>query len=773
MSASLRGMRETIRLLHVEDLASDAELIWRELRQAGLSFEPVRVEEEAAFLDKLASFDPDVVLSDYSLPHFNGMRALELAREHAPDVPVIIVTGSQNEDTAVACMRAGAADYVIKEYLARLPAAIDSALRHREMESLRREAEQRFALFMRFLPARAYILDTEGRYVFVNETLEELFGTPAENIVGKTISDFVDASSARAAEEHNALVLTTGTAQLFEETIAIDRVERDYLSSKFPIVLHDGRRFLGGTSIDVTERKRATEAVRKSEHEFRSLAENLPDIIARFDRQHRHLYVNRQSPTGLARDTFLGRTHAELAFPPPLVQLFESAIDRTFETNEVTELEFALDTPIGLRHFEARFVPETAAGIAQTVLSVARDVTERLRNEAALRESEQQLVQAQKMEAVGRLAGGVAHDFNNILMAILLQGKVLLKLAGENDQMVKRVEEIVKAGQRAASLTKQLLAFSRHDPVSPKILSLPALVRNLRDMLRHLVSEDVALRFGLDPDCSNVYGDPVQVEQVIMNLVINARDAMPRGGAIVINVRNSTPAEADPAGGITGAPYVVLSVTDTGTGMDSATVQRIFEPFFTTKGKDKGTGLGLSIVYGIVTQAGGLIRVTSEPGKGSTFNMFIPAVKGDADRPAAADHHATNSDLRGTETILLVEDDPLVRRLISATLQASGYTVLEASDGAEALDVARTASLIHLLLTDVVMPTVNGVEVARAIAESRPIVRVIMMSGYAEDVLASYGLAASDAVLLHKPFTEDRLLSVVRNALGPLGAHSP
>jgi two-component system cell cycle sensor histidine kinase/response regulator CckA len=885
-------MSETIRLLHVEDVASDAELIWRELRRAGLVFEPVRVDEEGTFLDRLRSLEPDIILSDYSLPHFNGMRALELAREHAPDVPVIIVTGSQNEETAVACMRAGAADYVIKEYLARLPSAIDSALRHRKLDRLRHEAEQRFALFMRFLPARAYILDGEGRYVFANERLEKLFGTPVADIVGKTLSDFAEPSSARAAEQNNALVLARGVPQLFEETIVIGGVERNYLSSKFPIILHDGSRLLGGTSIDVTEMKRAAEAVRKSEREFRSLAENLPDMIARFDRQRRHLYVNRhvESTTGVACGAFLGRTHAELAFPPALVQLFESAIDRTFETNEVTQIEFAVDTPTGLRYFESSIAPETVDGIAQSALSVARDVTEqqrrtalirklsqaieyspavvmitsldgtieyvnprftavtgytaeeaiganprllksgqmprdvyrelwstivaggewrgellnrkksgellwefasisairddsglttnfvavkediteRKRNEAALRESEQQLLQAQKMEAVGRLAGGVAHDFNNILMAIMLQGNALVRLAAGNERMVKRVEEILKAGQRAATLTKQLLAFSRNDEASPKVLSPQAVVHNLRDMLQRLVSEDVAVTFELDRKCSNVYADGGQLEQVVMNLVINARDAMPRGGEIRVEVRNATPAEVDNAGGVSGTPYAILSVNDTGVGMDSVTVQRIFEPFFTTKPKDKGTGLGLSIVYGIVTRAGGLIRVISEPGRGTTFNVFMPTVDHDADRSAVVESQATETDLRGTETILLVEDDVMVRRLLSATLEANGYTVLQASDGAEALEVARKASAIDILLTDVVMPTVNGVEVARAIAASRPSVRVILMSGYADDVLTSYGLDASDAVLLHKPFTEDRLLTAVRSALGPV-----
>lgn len=758
-----------IRLLHVEDVARDAELIWRELSRSGLSFEPVRVEEEEAFLDKLASFRPDIVLSDYSLPRFNGERALALAIEHAPDIPVIIVTGSQNEETAVACMRAGAADYVIKEQLVRLPSAVESALRHSRGERLQRDAEQRFALFMRFLPARSYILDDEGRYVFANEKMEELFGTSAANIIGKSPHDFIDEKSAQAAEEHNALVLATGLAQMFEETIVVNGVEHTYLSSKFPLGLRDGKRFLGGTSIDITERKRAAESVRKSELEFRSLAENLPNLIARFDRLGRYTYVNRhvESTTGKERGDFLGLTNDEIGFPAPFTQLWESAIHRTLETNEVTQLEFDFETHAGHRQFEASFLPETVDGTAVTALVVGRDITERKRNEKALRESEQQLVQAQKMEAVGRLAGGVAHDFNNLLMAIMLQGKILQKLAGDNEEMLKRVDQIMSAGERAASLTKQLLAFSRNDPSNAQVLAPHAVVSNMRGMLERIVTEDVTLEYELDPGCETVRMDPSRLEQVVMNLVINARDAMPRGGHLRIRVHNATDAEALSAGEVPRTPYVLLSIADTGFGMDSATVQRIFEPFFTTKPKDKGTGLGLSIVYGIVTGAGGAIRVASEPGNGSTFNVFLPAAGALADQADERIPSNAEQPHRGTETILLVEDDPLVRDLLSASLRENGYTVLQAGDGAEAMEVARNAAAIDLLLTDVVMPSTNGVEVAQALAESRSSMHVILMSGYADDALSPYGFDASNAVLLHKPFTGARLLSAVRSVLGP------
>jgi nitrogen-specific signal transduction histidine kinase len=400
-------------------------------------------------------------------------------------------------------------------------------------------------------------------------------------------------------------------------------------------------------------------------------------------------------------------------------------------------------------------------------VAVKEDITERKRSEAALHESERQLVQAQKMEAVGWLAGGIAHDFNNVLMGIMLQGKILLRLSGGNVEMTKRVDEILKAGQRAATLTKQLLAFSRNDPARPKILSLRALIRNLREMLERIATEDVSLVFDLEQDCANVQVDPGRLEQVLMNLVINARDATPWAGIITIRCHGAADAEVEAAGGVHGTAYVVLSVSDTGVGMDAAIVQRIFEPFFTTKPKEKGTGLGLSIVYGIVAAARGFIHVTSEPGNGSTFSVFLPAVGAPVDQPAEGARETVVQDVHGTETVLLVEDDPLVRNLLLSTLEENGYAVLQAGDGAEALEVAAKAARIDLLLTDVVIPLVNGVEVARYLAASRPDMHVILMSGYADAALSPYGIDASDAVLLHKPFTEERLLTAVRRVLGP------
>ncbi|MFZ2491881.1 MAG: response regulator [Thermoanaerobaculia bacterium] len=639
-------MSDTIRLLHVEDVADDAELIWRELSRAGMSIEARRVEKEISFLGELHSFRPDIVISDYSLPEFDGMRALKLAREHAPAVPVIIVTGSQNEEVAVECMRAGAADYVIKEHLARLPAAIGSALAHRRLERERTALIRRLSQAVESSPAAVIITSPDGTIEYVNRRFTLDTGYPAEEASGRN-----------------------------------------------PRMLKSGQ-----TPPEV----------------YRELWDTL-------------------SAGGEWRGELLNRKKSG--------ELYWA----------VASISAILDE----------------AGQATGYVGVTQDITESKRSEAALHESQQQLVQAQKMEAVGRLAGGIAHDFNNILMAVLLQGKVLSVLAAGNEPLLRRVEAIMDAGQRAAALTRQLLAFSRPDPVKAEILSAAAVVRDFREMLLRLVTEDVILDLDLDLEVSNIYGDRGQLEQVLMNLVVNARDAMPQGGHIRIVVRDAPSEEVTSAGGDGGVPHVLLAVIDDGAGMDTGTLQRIFDPFFTTKPKDKGTGLGLSIVYGLVTRAGGLIRVASEPGRGSTFHVLLPASEprnplqvSPVDQPAIVD-------LRGTETILVVEDDPLVRHLVSTTLKTNGYSVLQARDGSEALEVARTSPAIDLLLSDVVMPTINGVEVARTLAGSRPAMRVVLMSGYAQDTLDSYGVNAPEKVTLHKPFTEDRLLTVVRGALGP------
>ena len=397
---------------------------------------------------------------------------------------------------------------------------------------------------------------------------------------------------------------------------------------------------------------------------------------------------------------------------------------------------------------------------------------ERARTEGVLRETEAQLRQAQKMEAVGRLAGGMAHDFNNLLTVIRGYSELFLGRLGPTDAMRKDMEEVKKAADRASGLTRQLLAFSRRQFIAAKVLDLNALVANMDGMLRRLIGEDlVELSAELDSSTGAIKADPGQVEQVIMNLVVNARDAMPKGGRLTIETRNVTIGEEVrlDAVGVAPGSYVLLAVRDSGHGMDAETRSHLFEPFFTTKEKGKGTGLGLSTVYGIVKQSGGNITVESAPGRGTTFRIYFPRIEQEV--PGSTGAVEAIDPARGRETILLVEDEPAVRGLVQETLRLHGYTVLEARHGIEALlSSAKYVGPIHLLLTDVVMPQMSGPEVAEKILTIRPEIKVLYMSGYPDHPVFEQGGVSRQTGFLPKPFSPHGLAQKVREVLDGMKA---
>ncbi len=406
----------------------------------------------------------------------------------------------------------------------------------------------------------------------------------------------------------------------------------------------------------------------------------------------------------------------------------------------------------------------------QAVANVLAAAIQRQRAEEALRRSEEQLRQAQKMEAVGRLAGGIAHDFNNILTAIAGYSELLLGRIGEAGQLRKDVEGIRKAAERAAALTRQLLAFSRRQVLQPKVLDLNAVVAGMAPMLRRLIGENIELITVTAERPGLVKADPGLLEQVILNLAVNARDAMPQGGTLRIETAHADPADADAprAGADCAGPCVVLAVSDTGCGMDAEVRSHLFEPFFTTKEVGQGTGLGLSTVYGIVEQSGGRIRVTSEVGRGSTFRIYFPGVAEPDAAPAPAE--APAGPAAGAETVLLVEDDEIVRALAREALERAGYTVLEARDGREALAIAeRHRGPIHLLLTDVVMPGMSGPEVAGRLTAARAGLKVLFMSGYTDNAIGQRGVLDPGTALLPKPFTPAQLTRKLREVLDAPG----
>lgn len=476
----------------------------------------------------------------------------------------------------------------------------------------------------------------------------------------------------------------------------------------------------------------------------------------------RYLYINEAAcaQARKAPEELLGRTMME-CYPgidetAMFAELRECMAERTHSR---MENEFVY--PDGsVATFELRFVP-----VPEGVCVLSLDISEQKRSARELAKLEQQLRQAQKLEAVGRLAGGVAHDFNNLLSVILSYSGLLLDDLSEGQTMHAEIEEIDRAGQRARQLTRQLLAFSRQRVAEPRVIDPAQVISGMHGMLTRLLGAGVELAVLSRAPVGTIRVDPGSVEQVLLNLVVNARDAMPEGGKLTVETRNVDldAGYADTHFDVKPGRYVMIAVTDAGEGMDAETQSRMFEPFFTTKDVSKGTGLGLSTVYGLVKQNGGHIWVYSEVGSGTTFKIYFPRVD-------AGVHHESSqppaSTRNGNETILLVEDDDQVRGAACAILRRSGYRVLEAANGGEALLASEThAANIHLLLTDVVLPRMNGRDLATRLAVVRPEMKVLYMSGYSEDAVMQHGILESDVAYLQKPLTPDGILCRVREVL--------
>lgn len=516
-----------------------------------------------------------------------------------------------------------------------------------------------------------------------------------------------------------------------------------------------------GTVQDITAPKQAEAALAESEKRYRLLAEHVTDVIWTMDLQMNLTFVSPslQWLTGYDAGECLGFS-LEQMLTPASQELARNKLQEMLareadfrDTGRSVTLELEL-----LRQDGSTVWAEVNASLLRDdqerpvgLLGVTRDISARRKLEA-------QLQQAQKMEVVGRLAGGVAHDFNNLLTAILGYSEILLANLDVRDSTHQDAMEIKKAGERAALLTRQLLAFSRRQVLQPKSLQLNLVVENLAKMLKPLIGEDIGLEIISGPNLGRVMVDPGQIEQVILNLTVNARDAMPRGGKLTIQTANVTLDEAYTQGHaeVQSGRYVLLAVTDTGCGMDTATRSHIFEPFFTTKELGKGTGLGLSMVYGIVRQSNGHIWVYSEPGQGSTFKIYLPRVAAKAE--AALPVRVAEATPQGHETILLVEDDDGVRQIAGRILRRSGYQVLEAREGGQALQICREhRGDIHLVLTDLVMPGINGRDLVLRLASLRPGIKVIFMSGYAEDYAFEQDGLDTGLGFIQKPFEAQAL----------------
>jgi two-component system cell cycle sensor histidine kinase/response regulator CckA len=631
---------QALRALLIEDSELDAELLLIELKRAGYQVTSRRVDS-AATLRQALEQDWDIVLSDYSLPGFGGLEALELLKASGKEIPAVIVSGTIGEETAVKALHSGASDFLIKGKLGRLGPAIERS-RHehqiraaqKKAERALRESEERYRRIVETTHEGVWLLDSAARTIFVNERGAALLGYASSELGGVSLLDFVH--------------------------------------------------------------ERSRSAVR--------------DLLSQGSRMPGQLEV-------------------------------------CFVRSDGKELWLLLDATL-----------EAADQQAAGTLVMGFDISQRKR-------LEEQLRQSQKMEAIGSLAGGIAHDFNNLLSVILGYGEMVLGELRPGEPLRADVEELYRASERARELTKQLLAFSRRQLLTPSTLDLNSVLLAMEPMLRRLLREDVELSLLTDPNLGRVFADAIQIEQIVMNLVVNARDAITGVGQVTIETSNIE-LDADYAAahhGVTPGQYVMFAVTDTGMGMPEAVQEHIFEPFFTTKSREQGTGLGLSTVFGIVKQTGGYIWVYSEVGSGTTFKIYLPRTERRVESARPTPQPVT---LDGTETILVVEDQEQVRRLLRTILRRHGYNVLEAPNAGDALLICeRFPATIHLLLTDVVMPRMSGRELAERLAPLRPEMAVLYVSGYTENSIVHHGVLDAGIAFVQKPITSDALARKVRQVL--------
>lgn len=633
--------------------------------------------------------------------------------------------------------------------------------RRKHAEQALRASERRYRLLFEKNLAGICRTTPEGRILECNEAFARMLGYDSSaELLTVNINALYQTPADRAALIDRLLEQKTITQQ----EVCFRRKDGGpvWILTNMNLVETDepGEFTIIGTTFDISERKRSREELRVSQQRFAAFMRHLPGVAFMKNREGRYVFYNEaaQGLFHLDPADFLGKTDHEV-WPADYADRFVANDEAVIRSKALVEAVEAVPHRQGVHHwliYKFPIVDENDE--VQFIGGMGIDITER-------RQLEDQLRQSQKMEAVGRLAGGVAHDFNNLLTVISGYGDMIMRGLTPEDPLLGCIEEVLKAASRATSLTNQLLAFSRRQVIQPKILDLNILVANMDRMLRRVIGEHIELETVLMPGLGSVKADAGQLEQVIMNLAVNARDAMPEGGKLYIRTGNvDVPHSSRLHADVRPGSYVRLTVADTGQGMDAEIMIHLFEPFYTSKATGKGTGLGLSTVYGIVKQSGGEIVVESEPGSGATFHIYLPRIIGvtDAAHPAKTVPAAR----AGTETILLVEDEPGVRQLVRDMLYRLGYTILEAGSGAEALRIfEQHHGVIDLLLTDVIMPQMSGRDLAQRLRSVQPSLKVLYMSGYTDDMLAHHGVLEPNVFLLPKPFAPDELGAKLREVL--------
>ena len=775
---ALWNMSAPLRVLVIEDSIADAELNLYELGRAGFHCRPHIVTTREEFLAQFPRFPYDIVLADYNLPAWSGMEAFSAMRQAGREVPFILVTGLLGEEVAVESIRQGVTDCVLKDNLAHLPIVVIRALEEKSLRDARafmvealRQSEANSLFLFTNNPLPMWVFERKSLQILqVNNAALRHYGYERMAFLQMIVSDLHppdEIPKLLAAFQGDPALVQGGQWHHRMKNGTVIDVEMflhqmDYSGSSAALVV----------ALDITERKRTEDERQK----FFTLVENCRDFIAVSDLRGNMEYVN---PAG--RD-LLGIASADAVKGT-----------RTFDYIAAEDLPLLHDTILpafrldGHWQGELRFrhhqtgqalpmdfvgfqVKDLQTGEPRFIATVSRDMAER-------RALEQQLRHAQKFEAIGQLAGGIAHDFNNVIGAILGWAELGEEQAASGGANLSNYfKKIQVQCDRVTALIQQLLAFARRQILEPRNFSLNQTVQDVLNLLDNVIGKDIELKTNLQENLSVIRADPTQIEQVLTNLCINSRDAMPKGGRLTIETHDIEFSEEECRHNAALQPgrFAELRVTDTGMGMEPAVRERIFEPFFTTKGAGKGTGLGLATVYGIVKQHGGFIQMESEPGRGCTFRVFLPvnlgAAKTEYTKVTIEDRQVRG----GTETILIAEDHEGIREMARAALESLGYHILIANDGEEAVAVfSAHLDSIALVLLDVIMPRRSGPEVYAALAELKPGVSVIFATGYTNETAALAQLVERGIAVLKKPYSPRALCRQVREVLDRAPAIKP
>jgi two-component system, cell cycle sensor histidine kinase and response regulator CckA len=767
-------MPDRLRVLLVEDNPGDAMLIQEALPADGpVAFEVGCVPRLSMALERLREDHFDVVLLDLGLPDSAGLATVRAALLHTADTPIVVLTGDGDERTGLAVIREGAQDFVVKGQQGGgvLERAIRYAIERGRAKVALRDTERQFRQLVELAPLPLCVVSNDGTVSYVNRRFVQLFGYTHDQV--QTLSEWWRLSCPDECYRRRVLSLweeASGHAALDKKDIEPVECNLTCGDGALRTVVVSGMSIgdsLLVVFVDLTERKRAEEMQSALEARYRRLFEASRDGIMILDADTGEILdVNPflLDLLGFAREQLLGKRVWELGFLKG-VAASRAHFAEMQRQGYVRYDDFPMETANG-RRIEVEFISSVYEVNHNRMLQCSiRDLTERKLAEAERAKMEVQLIQAQKLEAIGQLAGGVAHDFNNMLTVILGSAEMALRTLAPSEPACIDIQQILNAGQRSADLTRQLLAFARKQAIAPKVLDLNDAIAGTLKMLRRLIGEDIHLVWVPGHDLCEVKIDPSQLDQILANLAVNARDAISGVGKVTIETEG---AQFDHESstidhGYASGEYVMLAVSDDGCGMDKVTMGRLFEPFFTTKPLGQGTGLGLATVYGIVKQNEGFVSVYSEPGTGTTFKIYLPRHR--SSKPIAALPMIAEP-LPGTETLLLVEDERMLLGLTKKMLEELGYAVLAANGPTEALRLTeKNVGDIHLVLTDVIMPGMSGRDLWDKLSALRPQMKCVFMSGHTADVIADHGVLDEGVHFLSKPFSRSSLAAKLREAL--------